>query len=145
VGEEGGATEVLLRKKLAVVLAATLMLALSSGPAAFAASNPSGTGPPNQECGDPAGAQAYSPKCLEMKFSELPLLDLLGSSAYRRVEDRAMLLLRNTSSHLYLLLATAVDVVLLTSKVIVPPFTAIELVLLPPVPGSGQEIVAIPP
>ena len=42
----------LLRKKLAVVLAATLMLALSSAPAAFAAANPSGTGPPNQECGE---------------------------------------------------------------------------------------------
>jgi hypothetical protein len=41
---------VLLRKKLAVVLAATLMLALSSGPAALAAPNPSGTGPPNQSC-----------------------------------------------------------------------------------------------
>jgi hypothetical protein len=43
---------VLLRKKLAVVLAATLMLGLSSGPAALAAPNPSdtGTGPPNQEC-----------------------------------------------------------------------------------------------
>jgi hypothetical protein len=41
---------VLLRKKLAVVLAATLMLALSSGPAALAAANPSGTGPPNQSC-----------------------------------------------------------------------------------------------
>ena len=40
----------LLRKKLAVVLAATLMLALSSGPAAFAA-NPPGTGQPSQECG----------------------------------------------------------------------------------------------
>jgi Spy/CpxP family protein refolding chaperone len=39
----------LLRKKLAVVLAAALMLALSSVPA-FAAANPSGTGPPNQSC-----------------------------------------------------------------------------------------------
>jgi hypothetical protein len=43
---------VLLRKKLAVVLAATLMLALSSGPAAFAAPNPSGTGQPGAECGE---------------------------------------------------------------------------------------------
>ena len=43
----------LLRKKLAVVLAATLMLALSGGPAAFAAPNPSGTGQPGVECGDP--------------------------------------------------------------------------------------------
>jgi hypothetical protein len=32
----------LRRKKLAVVLGATLMLALSSGPAAFAAADPSG-------------------------------------------------------------------------------------------------------
>ena len=51
----------LLRKKLAVVLAATLMLALSVGPAAFAAPNPSGTGQPGAECGasnaltEPAG------------------------------------------------------------------------------------------
>ena len=43
----------LLRKKLVVVLAGTLMLALSSGPAAFAAANPSGTGQPGAECGDP--------------------------------------------------------------------------------------------
>jgi len=43
----------LLRKKLAVVLAATLMLALSGAPAAFAAPNPSGTGQPGAECGDP--------------------------------------------------------------------------------------------
>jgi hypothetical protein len=42
-----------LRKKLVVVLAATLMLALSSGPAAFAAPNPSGMGQPDQECGEP--------------------------------------------------------------------------------------------
>ena len=40
----------LLRKWLAVVLAATLMLALGSTPAAFAA-NPPGTGQPSQECG----------------------------------------------------------------------------------------------
>jgi hypothetical protein len=51
----------LLRKKLAVVLAATFMLALSVGPAAFAASNPAGTGQPGAECGasnaltEPAG------------------------------------------------------------------------------------------
>jgi hypothetical protein len=44
---------VLLRKKLAVVVAATLMLALSGAPAAFAAPNPSGTGQPGVECGDP--------------------------------------------------------------------------------------------
>ena len=43
----------LLRKKLAVVLAATLMLALSGAPAAFAAPNPSGTGQPGAECGEP--------------------------------------------------------------------------------------------
>ena len=49
----------LLRKKLAVVLAATLMLALSSGPAAFAA-NPPGTGQPDQECGD-EGATSSPP------------------------------------------------------------------------------------
>jgi hypothetical protein len=49
----------LLRKKLAVVLAATLMLALSSGPAAFAA-NPSGTGQPGVECGD-EGATSSPP------------------------------------------------------------------------------------
>jgi len=49
----------LLRKKLAVVLAATLMLALSSGPAAFA-SNPAGTGQPGVECGD-EGATSSPP------------------------------------------------------------------------------------
>jgi hypothetical protein len=43
----------LLRKKLAVVLAATFMLVLSGGPAAFAAPNPSGTGQPGAECGAP--------------------------------------------------------------------------------------------
>ena len=48
----------LLRKKLAVVLAATLMLALSGGPAAFAAPNPSGTGQPGAECGDPGATEA---------------------------------------------------------------------------------------
>ena len=50
----------LRRKKLAVVLAATLMLALSSGPAAFAAPNPSGTGQPGVECGD-EGAELAPP------------------------------------------------------------------------------------
>jgi hypothetical protein len=48
-----------LRKKLAAVLAATLMLALSSGPAAFAA-NPPGTGQPDQECGE-EGAELAPP------------------------------------------------------------------------------------
>ncbi|HET7270651.1 MAG TPA: hypothetical protein VFI90_06140 [Rubrobacter sp.] len=48
----------LLRKKLAVVLAATLMLALSGSPAAFAAPNPSGTGQPGVECGDPGATDA---------------------------------------------------------------------------------------
>ena len=48
----------LLRKQLAVVLAATLMLALSGGPAAFAAPNPSGTGQPGAECGDPGATDA---------------------------------------------------------------------------------------
>jgi len=43
----------LLRKKLAVVLAATFILALSGGPAAFAAPNPSGTDQPGAECGAP--------------------------------------------------------------------------------------------
>ena len=43
----------LLRKELAVVLAATLVMALSGGPAAFAAPNPSGTGQPGAECGEP--------------------------------------------------------------------------------------------
>jgi hypothetical protein len=45
----------LLRKKLAVVLAATVVLALSGGPAAFAA-NPPGTGQPRQECGEPGAS-----------------------------------------------------------------------------------------
>jgi hypothetical protein len=49
---------VLLRNKLAVVLAGTLMLALSSGPAAFAAANPSGMGQPSQECGDDGASVA---------------------------------------------------------------------------------------
>ena len=42
----------LLRKKLAVVLSAAMMLAsmLALGAPAFAAANPSGTGPPNQSC-----------------------------------------------------------------------------------------------
>jgi hypothetical protein len=57
----------LLRKKLAVVLAATLMLALSSGPAAFAAHNPSGTGQPEQECGD-EGATSSPPGFLTGGF-----------------------------------------------------------------------------
>jgi hypothetical protein len=48
----------LFKKKLAVVLAATFMLALSSDPAAFAAPNPSGTGQPDQECGDPGATVA---------------------------------------------------------------------------------------
>jgi hypothetical protein len=48
----------LLRKKLAVVLAATLMLALSGGTAAFAAPNPSGTGQPGAECGEPGATDA---------------------------------------------------------------------------------------
>ena len=50
----------LLRKKLAVVLVAMLMLALSSAPA-FAAANPSGTGPPSQSCEDPANAGSGPP------------------------------------------------------------------------------------
>jgi hypothetical protein len=49
---------VLLRKKLAVVLAGTLMLALSRGPAAFAAPNPSGTGQPGVECGEDGATDA---------------------------------------------------------------------------------------
>jgi hypothetical protein len=51
---------VLLRKKLAIVLAASLMLAFSGAPAAFAASNPSpsGTGQPSVECGDPGATDA---------------------------------------------------------------------------------------
>jgi hypothetical protein len=48
----------LLRKKLAVVLAAALMLALSGAPAAFAAPNPSGTGQPGVECGDEGATEA---------------------------------------------------------------------------------------
>jgi hypothetical protein len=47
----------LLRKRLAVVVAATLVLALSGGPAAFAA-NPPGTGQPSQECGGPGATVA---------------------------------------------------------------------------------------
>ena len=47
--EEAQREMLLLRKKLAVVLAAALMLALSSAPA-FAAANPSGQGKPNQSC-----------------------------------------------------------------------------------------------
>jgi hypothetical protein len=47
------------RKKLAVVLAATLVLALSGGPAAFAA-NPPGTGQPNQSCEEqPTGPSGF--------------------------------------------------------------------------------------
>jgi hypothetical protein len=56
-----------------------------------------------------------------------------------------MLLLENRLSRLPLLLATAVHVVVLIRKVVVPTFTAIELVPLPSVPGSVQGIVAIPP
>ena len=40
----------LLGKRLAVVVAAALMLALGSAPAAFLAANPSGAGQPNQSC-----------------------------------------------------------------------------------------------
>src|SRR5215203_4233878 len=57
-GGEGGTRKMLLRKKLAVVLAATLMLALSGAPAAFAAPNPSGTGQPGAECGDEGATEA---------------------------------------------------------------------------------------
>src|SRR5829696_5385918 len=70
---------------------------------------------------------------------------VLRSSAYRRVEDRAMLLLGNPCSWLKLLLATAVHVVGLISKVCVPTFAAIELVPLPMLvkqPGY-KKIVAI--
>jgi hypothetical protein len=56
-----------------------------------------------------------------------------------------MLLLGNRWSHLDRLLAAAIHVVLLTSKAIVPPFTAIELIPTPQVPGCDYEIVAIPP
>ncbi len=38
-----------MRRRLALVPAVALMLALGSAPA-FAAANPSGTGPPNQSC-----------------------------------------------------------------------------------------------
>ena len=58
----------LLRKKLAVVLAATLMLALSGGPAAFAAPNPSGTGQPGAECGE-EGATVEPPGFLTDGFA----------------------------------------------------------------------------
>src|SRR5215213_5634595 len=69
---------------------------------------------------------------------------VLRSSAYRRVEDRAMLLLGNPCSRLKLLLATAVHVVGLISKVCVPTFAAIELVPLPmPVKQPDEKIVAI--
>src|SRR5215216_7519988 len=59
-----------------------------------------------------------------------------------RAEDRVMLLLDNRGSPLNL---AAVHVVILIRKVVVPTFTAIELVPLPSVAGSVQEIVAIPP
>jgi|SRR5215212_1828540 len=79
-GGEGGATEVLLRKKLAVVLAATLMLALSSGPAAFAASNPSGTGPPSQSCEEqpmgPPGFQTNGFKHAQSVYNEKSQYDV---------------------------------------------------------------------
>jgi hypothetical protein len=57
-----------LRKKLAVVLAASLMLALSSGPAALAAPNPSGTGQPGAECGE-EGATVEPPGFLTGGFA----------------------------------------------------------------------------
>jgi hypothetical protein len=59
---------VLLRKKLAIVLAATLMLALSVSPAAFAAPNPSGTGQPGAECGE-EGATVEPPGFLTDGFA----------------------------------------------------------------------------
>jgi hypothetical protein len=46
-----------LMRKLTVVGAAALMLALGSTPA-FAAANPSGTGQPSQECGAPGATVA---------------------------------------------------------------------------------------
>jgi hypothetical protein len=54
---------------------------------------------------------------LEGTFSELPLMGVRDSPAYRRAEDRAMLLLEiNLSpSPRNLLLAAAVDVVVLIS------------------------------
>jgi hypothetical protein len=78
---------------------------------------------------------AYSPKVEEVEFSELPLFGVLGSSAYRRAEDRAMLLLENRWTPLNL---AAVHVVVLIRKVVVPTFTAIELVPLPPVGGPEK-------
>ena len=58
----------LSRKKLAVVLAASLMLALSGGPAAFAAPNPSGTGQPGAECGQ-EGSPVEPPGFLKDGFA----------------------------------------------------------------------------
>lgn len=58
----------LLRKRLAVVLAATLVLALSGAPAAFAAPNPSGTGQPGAECG-PEGSPVEPPGFLTGGFA----------------------------------------------------------------------------
>ena len=58
----------LLRKKLAIVLAASLMLALSVGPAAIAAPNPSGTGQPGAECGE-EGATVEPPGFLTDGFA----------------------------------------------------------------------------
>jgi hypothetical protein len=53
---------VLVRKKLAVVLGAAMMLAsmLAFGAPAFAAANPSGTGRPNQSCEEqPSGPPGF--------------------------------------------------------------------------------------
>jgi hypothetical protein len=59
-------------------------------------------------------------------------MEVLGSSAYRRAEDRAMLLLVHNLVHncspLNLLLTAAVHVVVLVGTVFVPTLTAIELV-----------------
>src|SRR5215208_1849220 len=80
----------------------------------------------------------------EETFSELPLFGILGSSAYRRAEDRAMPLLRNPCSRLKLLFATAVHEVVLISKVCVPAFAAIEPIPPLPVKEPDKKIVAIP-
>ncbi|MBA2714002.1 MAG: hypothetical protein H0U55_10695 [Rubrobacteraceae bacterium] len=56
-----------MRKRLALVPVAALMLVLGSAPA-FAAANPSGTGPPNQECGED-GATVYPPGFLASGFA----------------------------------------------------------------------------
>src|SRR5215217_6138626 len=76
----------------------------------------------------------YSPEYLEGVFSEVRTIG--GTETYRRLGPSLQ------HSHLCLLLAAAVYVVVLIGVVVVPTFAAIESI--PPLPVCVQEIIATP-